>query len=153
MVDISHAGTKMTMQASVTMDNYPTLITYLPDDTDPFDAASVTIGSSEMGTNGNVISWSNATMTEFTISVIPKSPSHVALATVFNANVVGAGKTPNNDVITFSRVMPDGSTMVLKNCKMTAGTPYMSMASSGRVKSPTYTFRCPPAIEIIIPQL
>ncbi|WVH05513.1 hypothetical protein KKJFFJLC_00003 [Vibrio phage vB_VpaS_PGB] len=153
MVDVSHAGTVMTMQASVTLANVPTPITYTPDDTDPFDAASVTIGSAEMGTNGNVISWSNAAMTEFTIAVIPKSPSHVALATVFNANVVAPGKTPNNDVITFSRVMPDGSTMVLKDCKLTAGTPYMSMASSGRVKTPTYTFRCPPQVEVIVPQL
>lgn len=153
MTDISHAGTVMTMQASVTLANAPTPITYLPDDTDPFDAANITIGSSEMGTNGNVISWSQAAMVEFTVAVIPKTPSHVALATVFNANVVAPGKTPNNDVITFSRVMPDGSTVVIKNAKMVGGSPLMSMASSGRVKTVSYTFRAPPVAELIVPQL
>lgn len=153
MPDVSHAGTVMTIQASVTLANVPTPITYTPDDTDPFDAAAVTIGDAVMGTNGNIITWSSATMVEFTIAVIPKSPSHATLATIFNANVIAPGKLPNNDVITISRVMPDGTTMVLKNCKMTGGTPFMSMASNGRVKTPTYTFKCPPVAEAIIPQL
>lgn len=153
MSDVSHSGTVMTMQASVTLANAPTPITYLPDDTDPFDAANITIGDAAMGTNGNIITWSSAAMVEFTVAVIPKSPSHVALATVFNGNAIAPGKVPNNDVITFSRVMPDGSTVVIKNAKMTGGAPLMSMASSGRVKTVSYTFKAPPVLEIIIPQL
>lgn len=153
MPDVSHAGTVMTMQASVTLANVPTPITYLPDDTDPFQSADITIGDAAMGTNGNIITWSSAAMVEFTVAVIPKSPSHVALATVFNANAIAPGKVPNNDVITFSRVMPDGSTVVIKNAKMTGGSPLMSMASSGRISTVTYTFKAPPVLEIIIPQL
>jgi len=152
MTDISHAGTIMTMQASVTLADAPTPITYLPDDTDPFDAANITIGDAVMGTNGNIITWSSAAMIEFTVAVIAKSPSHVALATVFNANAIAPGKIPNNDVITFSRVMPDGSTVVIKNAKMTGGTPLMSMASSGRIKTVSYTFKAPPVLEVITVQ-
>ncbi|QIQ61319.1 hypothetical protein V039C_0041 [Vibrio phage V039C] len=153
MTDIAHAGTVLTMQASVTLANAPTPITYFPDDTDPFQSADITIGDMALGTNGNVITWSQASVVEFTIAVIPKSPSHVALATVFNANVVAPGKLPNNDVITLSRVMPDGSTVVIKNAKMTGGSPLMNMASSGRVSTVTYTFKAPPVAEVIVPQL
>ena len=152
MPNISHAGTVMSIQASETFNNIPVPITYTPDDTDPFDSASVTIGDAVLGTNGNVISWSTAAMVEFTIAVIPKSPDHVVLSTIFNANVIAPGKRPNNDKITISRIMPDGTTLVLKNCTLTAGTPIISMASSGRVKTPTFTFKCPPAAEIIRPQ-
>ena len=106
-----------------------------------------------LGTNGNVITWSQASVVEFTIAVIPKSTSHVALATVFNANVVAPGKLPNNDVITLSRVMPDGSTVVIKNAKMTGVSPLMNMASSGRVSTVTYTFKAPPVAEVIVAQL
>lgn len=157
MVDVSHAGTVMTITANVTLP-VPTPITYSPDDTDPFDAANVTIGDAMMGTNGNIITWSQATMVEFTISVIPKSPSHVALATVFQANAVKAAgglfptSAPNNDKITISRVMPDGTTIIIKDCKMTAGTPMLSLASNGRIKTPSYTFKAPPVAEIVIPQ-
>lgn len=153
MVDVSHAGTVMSVQASVTFANVPFPVTYAADDTDLFDAANITIGDAAMGTNGNVIRWSTASMVEFTIAVIPKSPDHIALSTVFNANVVAPGKTPNGDKITISRVMPDGSTAVIKDVTMTAGTPVTSLASSGRVKTPTFTFKCPPFVEFISPQL
>jgi len=153
MSNISHTGTVMSIQASVTFNNVPVPVTYTPDDTDPFDASAITIGDAVMGTNGNVISWSTAAMIEFTIAVIPKSPDHVALSTIFNANAIAPGKRPNNDKITISRTMPDGTTLVLKNCTMTAGTPVASMASNGRVKTPVFTFKCPPVAEIIVPQL
>lgn len=153
MVDIAHAGTVMTLQADVTFSDAPIPITYSPQDTDPFDAAAITIGDAMMGTNGNVITWSTAVMTEFTIAVIPKSPDHKALATLLNANVVAPGQTPNGDKITLSRVMPDGTALIIKNVTITGGKPYMSLASAGNIKTPTYTFKAPPVAELIISQL
>jgi hypothetical protein len=153
MPNVAHAGTVMTLQASVTFAGAPVPITYTPDDTDPFSAADITIGDAVMGTNGHVIRWATASMVEFTIAVIPKSPDHLALSTLLNANAVAPGKVPNYDNITLTRVMADGSTVVIKNVTITGGTPMMNMASSGRINTPTFTFKAPPVAEIFVPQL
>jgi hypothetical protein len=137
----------------VTFGNVPFSITYNPHDTDPFSTADITIGDAAMGTNGHVIRWSTAAMVEFTIAVMPKSPDHLSLSTLFNANAVAPGKVPNYDIITLTRVMADGTTVVIKNVTITGGTPMMSLASSGNIKTPTFTFKCPPVAEIFIPQL
>lgn len=151
-MDISHAGTIITMSASNTFPA-PFPLTYFPDDTDPFSVDDLQIADGAMGTNGHEIYWATGNLASFTISVIPDSPDHLALATIFNDDALRRGKVPARNIITFNRVMPGGNVLRLSRAKMTSGTPFLGMASSGRLQTVSYTFMAPPKLEIIVPQL
>lgn len=153
--DVSHAGTIITLTHSVFPAPVP--IIYMPDDTDPFNAANIAIADGAMGSNGDAIYWSTASLVDFTIAVIPKSPSHTYLATLFNLGAIKKKGTLTNGTlvkdITLSRVMTDGTTLILSDVCMVGGTPAMNQASSGRIATPTYAFKGSPFAEIVVPQL
>jgi hypothetical protein len=139
MPDISGFGLTATVVASNT---FPTGfdVTEFADDGDPFDLPELKIGEGKMGLNGDLITWSVASPTEINLAVIPNSPADINLAILFDANRVGAGKIPANDVISITGVYPDGSTVNVTNGKMTAGMPGNSVQSAGRLKTKTYKF-------------
>ncbi len=149
MPNVAHAGSVITITSDVTFGGSPFTVTYFPDDTDPFSADDIEIADAAMGTNGDLVSWSKAVVQPFSIAVLPKTDDHKNLLTLLNANVVAPGQSPNNDTIKISRVMPDGTTMEIKEAVITGGSDAMSFTSDGRIKTPVFNFKGTPAVEVI----
>lgn len=140
MSDLSHFGTIAYISASNTIPA-PLPITHFADNADGIDLPSMDIADMVMGTNGHVASWSKAVPIEITVNLLPNNISHLTMNTIFEANRPEQGKKPARDIITFTRVLPDGSTLTLSGGKMISGTPATSMASDGRTKNPSYMMK------------
>lgn len=139
MQDISGFGLRLNIRASVT---FPVGfdITQFADDADPFDSPEITVAESAMGLNGDLLRWNNANPIVRTISVVPGSDDDRNLAALFEANRAGRGKNPVQDEITLTAVYPDGRVETYSPGAITAGHSGKSVASTGRLKSKTYTF-------------
>lgn len=140
MADTSHLGTVVTISASVTTGGVPTPLTAFPKDTDPVDVPNVTLGGMELGTNGDPITWSEATPKELTLAIIPNTPEHVFMQQLVQLNTPEKGKRANNDKITLTRTMPNGAVLLCEDGKLMEGAPALSQASSGKLKTVTYKF-------------
>lgn len=140
MADTSHNGAIYTISASNTLANVPVPISAFPKDTDPFDVPNTDIADMEIGTNGDVISWTVQNPVESTLAVIPATDDHEILQTIYNANRSEKGSASANDVITLVRILPNGETTTMKG-KITSGPATTSLASSGKIKTPTYGFK------------
>jgi len=140
MPDLSIFGTVATVTASNTLPG-PQPITHFADDADGMDLPEQTIADMVLGVNGDAASWSVASPIELAINLIPNTPSHLTMGTIFEANRPEKGKLPARDQITVVRIAPDGSTLTLTGGKMISGTPATSMASSGRIKTAAYKLR------------
>src|ERR1700758_1307391 len=118
MNDIGGFGLNITLTASKT---YPqgVSLSQFADDADPFDSESIAIVDKAMGLNGDLIVWSKAVPLPLSISVIPNSDDDIALTQIANANRVGKNKTSARDVIGIVGVYPDGTSVTLKNGKLT----------------------------------
>lgn len=139
MNDISVFGARVQLVASATFPSGIT-ITQFADDADPFDTPSLQIRDKSMGVNGDLIAWSKANPLGLTISVVPNSEDDDNLAVLFEANRVGKGKQGARDVISVTALYPDGRSVSFTQGVITDGMPANSAASSGRMKSKTYTF-------------
>lgn len=140
MTDISHTGAVVTIAASNTTGGTPVPLTAFPKDTDPVSVPNITLGGLEVGTNGDPITWSEAAPKELTLAVIPGSNDHRFLHRLLQQNTPEKGKRAANDVITLTRVMPNGAVLTAKNGKLTEGPPAMTQASRGRISTVTYKF-------------
>lgn len=140
MTDISGYGLRIRVLASET---FPVGfdITQFADDTDPFDFPSMQIADSAMGLNGDQISWTTANSIAVSISVVPGSPEDINLGILFEANRAGKGKTPARDNITMIGMYGDDKFITLIKGIISEGMPGNAVASSGRMKSKTYSFR------------
>lgn len=140
MADTSHNGAIYTISASNTLANVPVPISAFPKDTDPFDVPNTDIADMEIGTNGDEISWTVQNPVESTLAVIPATDDHEILQTIYNANRSEKGSPSAKDVITLVRILPNGETTTMKG-KITSGPATTSLASSGKIKTPTYGFK------------
>lgn len=140
MPDISHLGTVVTVSASNTTGGAPVPLTAFPKDTDPVSIPNVTLGGMEIGTNGDPITWSEATPKELTLALIPNTPDHVFMQQLVQLNTPEKGKRSNNDRITLTRVMPNGAVLLCEDGKLIEGAPATSQASSGRLNTVSYRF-------------
>lgn len=140
MPDLSHFGTIATITASNTVP-VPAPITHFADDADGMDLPEITIGDMVMGTNGDAVSWSVAAPINISLNLIPNTLSHLTMNIIFEANRSEKGKLPARDEITLVRIAPDGSTLTLTGGKIIGGMPATSMASSGRLKTASYSLR------------
>jgi len=139
MQDISVFGLKVQLTASQTFPSGISLSQWA-DDADPFDTPAMQIRDKAMGVNGDLITWSKANPITLTLSVVPNSEDDANLAVLFEANRVGKGKQGARDVVGVSVIYPDGKTASFTQGTITDGMPANSSASSGRLKSKTYTF-------------
>ena len=139
MENISGFGSSASIIASKT---FPIglYLTEFADDSDPFDMPNLQIADKAMGINGDLITWSKANPININLSVIPYSFSDINLAILLEANRVGRGKIGARDIITLTFYYPDGNFIILSNGAITDGPPSSSVASSGRIKSKTYSF-------------
>ena len=140
MADVSHNGAIYTISASNTLANVPVPITAFPKDTDPFDVPNSDIMDIEIGTNGDAITWSVQNPVESTVAIIPATDDHELMQLIFNSNRAEKGSPSANDEITVVRVMPNGETTTFKG-RMTGGPATTSLSSSGKIKTPTYSFK------------
>ncbi|CAH6969538.1 conserved hypothetical protein [Vibrio chagasii] len=139
-VNVGHLGAVVTISASQTTAGAPVPLNSFPKDTDPFDIPEIVIAEGEMGTNGDLVTWAVANPIPVTIAIIPNTPDHVFLQMLLNRNRPEKGKRPAGDNIVLVRVLPDGSTLTLSSGSISAGTVAPSMASSGKLTTPTYSF-------------
>lgn len=139
MNDVSVFGAVVTVIGSAT---FPVgfTVTQFADDADPFDIPKITITDKAMGANGDLVTWGKPTPIDIAINVINGSTDDVNLATLFEANRIGRGKTGARDIITVTAVYADGRTITLTNGKIAGGMPGESMSSAGRLKTKGYDF-------------
>lgn len=140
MADTSHNGAIYTISASNTTANVPLPISAFPKDTDPFDVPNSDIADMELGTNGDEITWSVANVVESSCAVIPATDDHEILQRIYDANKAEKGGPSAKDVITVVRILPNGETTTFKG-RITNGPSTTSLASSGKIKTPVYTFK------------
>lgn len=138
--NISGFGLRVVVAASTT---FPAgfAITQFADDSDPFDLPSLNIADTGMGLNGDMVVWAKATPIDITVSVVPNGQDDTNLSILFEANRVAKGKRGARDTITLTAVYPDGRIKVFQQGVVISGIPANSVASAGRYKSRTYSFR------------
>lgn len=139
MTDISGFGASVSLVASST---FPAgiLLTQFADDADPIDSPAVDLAGTAMGLNGDLVSWSTAVPLPLNISLIPNSDDDNNMQILAERNRPGRGKTPARDSITLIVVYPDGQTKTFTNGTLTSSPSTLSIASSGRQKTNTYSF-------------
>lgn len=139
MTDVSASGFSVALIASKT---FPAsaLLTHFADDTDPFDIPDITAAEVAMDVNGNLISWSTPTPQEIVISVLPGSEEEKNLSILLEANTAKRGRRPAGDMITMVASYPDGSVVTARNGKILSGSRGVGVASSGRLKTKSYSF-------------
>lgn len=140
MADTSHNGAIYTIAASNTTAGIPIPISAFPKDTDPFDVPNTDIGDMEIGTNGDEIYWSVTNPVESTCAIIPATDDHEIMQRIYDANRSEKGGSSAKDKITVVRVLPNGETTTMKG-RITSGPATTSLASSGKIKTPTYGFK------------
>lgn len=140
MADISHLGTVVTLSASKTTGGSPISLTAFPDDADPFDIPEVDVAEYEIGTNGDVATWSVNKRIEVTLSILPCTEDNEVMLSLVATNRPQKGKPITKDVITLTRVSPNGEVIVLGKGRLLSASVSSSMQSSGRYKTPTYKF-------------
>lgn len=140
MADVSHNGALYTIAASKTTAGIPIPITAFPKDTDPFDVPNTDIGDMEIGTNGDEIAWNMTNPIETTCAIIPATDDHEIMQRIYEANRAEKNSPSVKDKITVVRVLPNGETTTMKG-RIVSGPATTSLASSGKIKTPTYGFK------------
>lgn len=135
--DITGFGTVINIIADTT---FPVgfIVTQFADDADPLDMASVKIGDTAMGLNGDLIAWAKAIPLPMVLNVIPGSQDDINLQILADANRVAQGKTSAKDSLTATITYPDGSVVTLTQGKITDAMFGKSIASAGRIKTKSY---------------
>ena len=140
MQNISGFGLIATVRASRTFPlGVP--LTQFADDADPLDIPGLQIADCAMGLNGDLISWSIANPIQVTLNLVPGSLDDIEMSILFEANRVGRGKVGARDVITMTLVYPSGNVVTLNSGIITDGAPASAVASAGRIKSKSYSFK------------
>lgn len=138
-VDISAMGLKVTI---VAVPSYPVgfTVTQFADDGDSLSLADMTIMSSGMGVNGDLVVWRTATPCNVTLNVIPGTEDCDNLENLFKLNITQKNKISSKDLITMSIERPDGTIAMLTNGYIVAGKPAQDYSSNGRAKSRAFSF-------------
>lgn len=138
-VDISAMGLKVTI---VAVPSYPVgfTVTQFADDGDSLAFGDMTIMSSGMGVNGDLVVWRTATPCNVTLNVIPGTEDCDNLENLFKLNITQKNKISSKDLITMSVERPDGTIAMLTNGYIVAGKPVQDYSSNGRAKSRSFSF-------------
>ena len=109
-------------------------------DTDPLVVDDVEVTNTEVGVNGDVVSWHRATTIPVTLSVIPNGESDRNLQILVNANRGAKNKVATNDDITMIVASPDGTMETYTGGVIVSGKIGKSIGSDGKVRTGTYSF-------------
>jgi hypothetical protein len=139
-MDISGNGVTIIVAGSKTFPvGFP--VTQLADDVDPLDFANLQLSETAMGVNGDMVSWTTPKPIEFTLAVVPNGVDDIALSVLHEANRGAKGKASAKDSITVTIIYPNLRPIVLRKGIILDGSAGPSIASSGRIKTKSYTFR------------
>jgi hypothetical protein len=138
---ISHAGTILALSASNTTAGVPITILETSDDTDPLSSPDIQMGDLTLDTNGNGVRWDSAVTTQINIAITPGAPGQQLLHLILQNNVVERGKKSSNDVISISRILPNGAVLTASGGKIVGGPRLMSQSQGGRLATMTYQFK------------
>lgn len=139
MQDIGGLGSKVTIIAVPTFPQGFT-ITEFASDSDPIVIDDVEVTNTEVGVNGDVVSWHRATTIPVEISVIPNSESDRNLQILVNANRGAKNKVSLNDDITMSIACADGTIETYTGGKIVSGRIGKTISSDGKMRTGTYRF-------------
>lgn len=139
MINIGGAGSKVTI---ISVPTFPQgfTVTELATDTDPLVVDDIEINNTEVGVNGDVVSWKKAGLLNLELSVIPNSESDKNLKILLNSNRLAKNKVALDDDITMIIVEADGTTTTYTGGKMLSGTPSNSISSDAKLRTKTYRF-------------
>ena len=139
MENTSGFGFLLNLQADIT---FPMgiIISQFPDDADPITAEPINIAESAMGLNGDLIVWQKAEPIKLSFSVIPGGDDDDNLAILADNNRVAKGKFPVQDSITIVKIFPNGNTETYANGILMSAPVGTGIASTGRLKTKTYSF-------------
>lgn len=139
MQDIGGLGSKVTIVAVPTFPQGFT-ITEFASDTDPVVIDDVEVTNTEVGVNGDVVSWHRATTIPVGIAVIPNSESDKNLQILVNANRGAKNKVSLNDDITMTIAYADGTLETYTGGKIVSGKIGKSISSDGKMRTGQYNF-------------
>ena len=137
--DIGALGSSVTIIAVPTFPQ-GIVIRDFASDTDPLVVDDVEVTNTEVGVNGDVVSWHRATTIPVTLSVIPNGESDKNLQILVNANRGAKNKVATNDDITMIVASPDGTMETYTGGVITSGKIGKSIGSDGKVRTGTYSF-------------
>lgn len=109
-------------------------------DTDPWVVEDVEVTNTEVGVNGDVVSWHKATTIPAVLSVIPNGESDKNLQILVNANRGAKNKVATNDDITVIVTSPDGTMETYTGGVISAGKIGKSISNDGKIRTGTYSF-------------
>jgi hypothetical protein len=136
---ISGFGVVVTVKASNTLP-FGYVLTQFSDDADAIDIPSLQIGSTAMGLNGDLLTWSKANPIVVNISLIPAGIDDITMGILLEANRVGKGKQGAQDIITLNIRYPNGNFDNFSNGFIIEGMPANSISNDGRMKTKVYSF-------------
>lgn len=139
MADIGGLGSKVTI---VSVPTFPQgfTITEFASDSDPIVIDDVEVTNTEVGVNGDVVSWHRATTIPVELSVIPNSESDKNLQILVNSNRGAKNKVSLDDDITMSIAYADGTIETYTGGKIVSGKIGKSISSDGKMRTGTYRF-------------
>lgn len=111
-----------------------------PSDTDPLVIGNVKITNTEMGINGDLISWNSPAPIPVELSVIPNGEDDQNLKILYNANRPAKNKVSTQDDVTMIVAFPNGKITTLTGGVITDGVASNGITSDGKVKTPTFSF-------------
>lgn len=139
MIDISGAKSKVTIIAIPTFPQGFTIEEYATD-SDPVVIDDIEVTNTEVGVNGDVVSYKRATMINVELAVIPTTESDKNLEILLNANRLAKNKVATNDDITMIITYADGSTKTFSGGVILSGAVANTVSSDAKIRTKTYRF-------------
>jgi hypothetical protein len=150
MVDISMAGTTISIKGAKSFVN----INEFSDDGTPISVSDIEVAGSAMNLNGVLVTWYKPTPIEVSFSLVPGSPSDIALNNFLRSvSIGGKGSSVAEAAIKSLTIttptLADASgatsqsgavSYTFTNGRLLRGNPGISSDSEGKAQSRTYTF-------------
>lgn len=137
--DISGLNSKVTIIAVPTFPQGFT-VTEFASDSDPVVIDDIEVTNTEVGVNGDVVSWHKATTIPVELSVIPNCESDKNLQILVDSNRSAKNKVSLNDDITMIISYADGTIKTFTGGVIIGGSVASSITTDGKIRTKTYRF-------------
>lgn len=136
-MDISVAGSKVMIISNPTFPQGFT-ITEWATDADPLTIEDIQVAQSEVGVNGDVVTWHRAVMTNVDMNLIPGCESDKNMKILLSTNKTEKNKVVIHDNITMIIVAPDGTITTFTEGTIVSGPVGDSFTNDGKKRSKNY---------------
>lgn len=138
--DIGGVGSKVSIIAVPTFPQGFT-ITEFASDADPVVIEDIEVANTELGVNGDMVSWHRAVTIPVELNVIPNSEADKNLQILVATNRVAKNKVAISDDITMIVSYADGSIKTLTGGVIIAGNVASSITTEGKIRTKNYRFQ------------